>query len=48
MREWIEGIPLKRAGTPEDVAALVAFFASDDAGYITCQTVNADGGLIMS
>lgn len=48
MRQWIEGIPLKRAGTPEDVAALVAFLASDDAGYITVQTVNVDGGLIMS
>jgi len=48
MQEWIEEIPLKRAGTPEDVAALVTFLASDDAGYITGQTVNVDGGLIMS
>lgn len=48
MREWIEGIPMKRAGTPEDVAGLVVFLASDDAAYITGQTINVDGGLIMS
>jgi len=48
MAEWVEGIPMKRAGTPEDVAALVAFLASSDADYITGQTINVDGGLIMS
>jgi meso-butanediol dehydrogenase / (S,S)-butanediol dehydrogenase / diacetyl reductase len=48
MEEWVAGIPMKRAGTPEDVAGLVAFLASDDAAYITGQTVNVDGGLIMS
>jgi len=48
MREWVDGIPMKRAGTPEDVAALVAFLASDDASYITGQTINIDGGLFMS
>ncbi len=46
--EWVEGIPLKRAGTPEDVAGLVRFLASKDARYITGQTINVDGGLIMS
>ncbi len=39
---------MKRAGTPEDVAGLVAFLASQDAAYITGQTINVDGGLIMS
>lgn len=39
---------MNRAGTPEDVAGLVAFLASDDAAYITGQTINVDGGLIMS
>lgn len=48
MREWVAGIPLKRAGKPEDVAALVAFLASDDAAYITGQTINVDGGLFMN
>ncbi|MBB4008445.1 SDR family oxidoreductase [Allorhizobium taibaishanense] len=48
MREWVDGIPMKRAGTGEDVAGLVTFLASDDAAYITGQTINVDGGLIMS
>ncbi|MEI7187692.1 glucose 1-dehydrogenase [Dickeya dianthicola] len=48
MAEWVQGIPLKRAGKPEDVAGLVAFLASSDARYITGQTINVDGGLIMS
>lgn len=48
MEEWVQGIPMKRAGTGADVAALVTFLASDDASYITGQTINVDGGLIMS
>ena len=48
MREWVQNIPMKRAGSAADVAGLVAFLASDDAAYITGQTVNVDGGLIMS
>ncbi|WP_044172471.1 SDR family oxidoreductase [Phytobacter massiliensis] len=48
MQEWVDGIPLKRAGTPDDVAGLVVFLASQDAAYITGQTINVDGGLIMS
>ena len=39
---------MKRAGKAEDVAGLVAFLASEDASYITGQTINVDGGLIMS
>ena len=38
-------VPAKRAGTPEDVAALVAFLASDRAGYISGQTIAVGGGL---
>jgi len=39
---------MKRVGTPQDVAGLVTFLASEDANYITGQTINVDGGLIMS
>ena len=40
-------IPLGRLGTPDDVANLVCFLASDEAGYITGQTFNVDGGIVM-
>jgi meso-butanediol dehydrogenase/(S,S)-butanediol dehydrogenase/diacetyl reductase len=49
IEEWVQkNIPMRRAGTPDDVAGLVLFLASDDAAYITGQTINVDGGLIMS
>lgn len=48
MAEWVRNIPMRRAGTPAEVGGLVAFLASADAAYITGQTVNVDGGLIMS
>jgi meso-butanediol dehydrogenase/(S,S)-butanediol dehydrogenase/diacetyl reductase len=48
MAEWVAGIPLGRAGTPDDVAALLLFLASDEAAYITGQTINVDGGMFMS
>jgi len=38
-------IPARRAGTPEDVAACVAFLASEEAGYVTGTTLTVDGGL---
>jgi meso-butanediol dehydrogenase / (S,S)-butanediol dehydrogenase / diacetyl reductase len=48
MAELVQNIPMKRAGEGKDVAALIAFLASEDADYITGQTINVDGGLIMS
>ncbi|MBX2835305.1 MAG: SDR family oxidoreductase [Gammaproteobacteria bacterium] len=49
MQDWVDNnIPMKRAGEGSDVAGLVTFLASKDAEYITGQTINVDGGLIMS
>ena len=44
----LKNIPLGRLGQPEDVAAVVAFLASDDARYITGSTVVVDGGLLWN
>ncbi|WP_019500372.1 glucose 1-dehydrogenase [Pseudanabaena sp. PCC 6802] len=44
----LKNIPLGRLGQPQDVAALVAFLASDDANYITGTTFFADGGLLWN
>lgn len=40
-------IPLKRMGTPQDVANVVKFLASEDSSYITGQVINIDGGMLM-
>src|SRR5207237_10764342 len=42
------GIPMRRLGQPEDVAGAVAFMVSDDAGFITGQTLSVTGGLTMA
>jgi 2-hydroxycyclohexanecarboxyl-CoA dehydrogenase len=41
-------VPMRRLAQPEDVAAAVAFFASDAAGYVTGQTLSVSGGLTMA
>lgn len=43
----LTNIPLEKLGTAEDVAKTVRFLASDDANYITGQTIHIDGGLVM-
>ena len=48
MQDFIERVPLKRAGTAEEVAAVVAFLCSTESDYITGQTLNVDGGFEMS
>lgn len=43
--KWIEGIPMKRGGTPEDVANAVVFLASEMSAYINGQVLNVCGGM---
>jgi len=43
---WRNGIPLKRGGTPEDIANACVFLASDLSNYITGQVINVDGGML--
>ncbi|MEM0996082.1 MAG: 3-oxoacyl-[acyl-carrier-protein] reductase [Bacteroidota bacterium] len=47
LKRWLEGIPLKRAGTPADVAQACVFLASDLSTYVTGQVLNVDGGMVM-
>jgi 3-oxoacyl-[acyl-carrier protein] reductase len=44
-KEWIEDIPLKRAGTPDDVANTALYLASDLSDYVTGQVISVCGGL---
>lgn len=48
MAALMKNIPLKRLGTPEEVAGAVAFLCSDDAGYMTGSTLFIDGGLLWN
>ncbi len=43
---WRNAIPLKRGGTPEDVANVCVFLGSDMSAYVTGQTINVDGGML--
>jgi 3-oxoacyl-[acyl-carrier protein] reductase len=46
-QDMLKNIPLSRFGQPEDIAAAAAFLASDEASYITGQTLHVDGGMVM-
>ncbi|MFB5191533.1 3-oxoacyl-[acyl-carrier-protein] reductase [Alicyclobacillus fastidiosus] len=46
-KHMLSAVPLGRPGTPEDVAAVVEFLASNAAQYITGQVLNVDGGMVM-
>jgi len=48
MTRWLEDIPQKRLGQPQDVVGLVMFLCSDAAKFITGQAINVDGGKVMS
>lgn len=43
-RRYLAGVPMGRFGTPDEIAATIAFLLSEDAGFITGQTLHADGG----
>jgi 3-oxoacyl-[acyl-carrier protein] reductase len=45
--EWAAKIPMQRLGTPDDVAAAVAFLASEEASYITGHVLAVNGGMYM-
>jgi 3-oxoacyl-[acyl-carrier protein] reductase len=45
--EYLKQIPLGRFGKPEEVASVVAFLVSNDASYITGETINVNGGWFM-
>lgn len=47
MKRMVDMIPLKYAGTPEEVATVIAFLASPEARYLTGETIEVNGGLLM-
>jgi acetoacetyl-CoA reductase/3-oxoacyl-[acyl-carrier protein] reductase len=47
-KKKVEGIPMKRLGTLKDVGSAVLYLASDNANYVTGQTINLNGGMLFS
>ena len=46
-KQFVNSIPLKQMGKPQDVARVIKFLVSDDSAYITGQTIACNGGLFM-
>ena len=46
VKNWVKNIPLRRSGTPEDVAKCAVFLASDLSSYMTGQVFQVDGGML--
>ena len=47
-RDLLDRIPIGKIGTPEDIAHAAVFLASDEASYITGQTITVDGGRVIN
>ena len=47
VEEWVKGIPLKRGGTPEDVANTALYLASDLSSYVSGQVIQVTGGMLI-
>jgi 2-hydroxycyclohexanecarboxyl-CoA dehydrogenase len=48
METYAQGMPMKRSGQPEDIAAAVSYLASEDANYVTGQTLSVNGGRFLT
>ena len=46
VQSWRDAIPLKRGGSPQDIANACVFLASDLSSYVTGQVLNVDGGML--
>jgi NAD(P)-dependent dehydrogenase (short-subunit alcohol dehydrogenase family) len=46
--EWVEGIPLRRIGEPDDIGGVVAFLVSDAAAYLNGASITVDGGMTIA
>ena len=47
-RKRVEAVPIKRIGSPEDIARVALFLASDDSSYVTGEDIVVDGGFLQS